>query len=169
MKTSLFNGINTGQIEFNYNIRYRPRVNITELGMKRQIEYLFNGINYEHIYYVWENDKYSTHKHAHSLVYTNDENLIVKLQENIISKKTPFTENRKIPIQRERCLINPTNGEKTYFRQEYWEEVTSTKINGKYGELYVEPILSTKSSSIYINKFTDHGANFGYIVQSNKD
>lgn len=163
MKTSLFNGINTGKVEFNYNIRYRPRVNVTPLGMRRQIEYLYNGINYEHIYYVWENDKYSKHKHSHCLVNTEDDNLLIKLQGNLISTKSPNTEKRKIAIQREKCLINPVNGEKYTYKQEYWEEVESTTIKGKYGEVYIEPILSSVSSSIYINKFTDYGANFGYI------
>jgi len=164
MKTSFFNGINTGKLDFDYNVRYRPRTDVSPLGMKRQIHYLFKDIKYEHICYVWENDKYSKHKHSHSLVKTDDNNIIQQLQKNIISLKEPIIEERKIPIQRERCLINPKNGEKIHFKQDIWENVTSTKIIGKHGELYIEPVLSNVSSSIYTHKYTDYGSNFGFIT-----
>ena len=164
MKTSFFNGINIGKLDFDYNVRYRPRNDVSPLGMKRQIQYLFKDINYEHICYVWENDKYSKHKHSHSLVKTDDNNIIQQLQKNIISLKEPIIEERKIPIQRDRCLINPKNGEKIHFKQDIWENVSSTKISGKHGELYIEPVLSNVSSSIYTHKYTDHGSNFGFIT-----
>lgn len=164
MKTSIFNGLNTGKLDFNYNIRYRPRINVTPLAMKRQIEYLLKGIDYEHAYYVWENDKFSKHKHSHSLIKTGDENLIIKLKDNILCNKEPIIEYRKLPIIRERNLTSLTNGIKKTTNQYTWENVEGTKITGKHGELYIEPILSNVAASIYTNKYTDHGANFGYIT-----
>jgi hypothetical protein len=163
MKTSFYNGINTGKLDFDYNVRYRPRTNVSILGMKRQIQYLFKDINYEHICYVWENDKYSKHKHSHSLVKTSDSEIIQKLQNNIISLKELIIETNPILIRRERTLTNPKNGEKIQFSQDTWENVKSTTIIGKHGEVYIEPILNVISSSIYTHKFTDYGVNFGYI------
>ena len=163
MKTSFYNGINTGQLDFDYNVRYRPRVNVSDLGMKRQIQYLFKEINYEYICYVWENDKYSKHKHSHSLVKTGDSNIIQKLQMNILSSNEPIIETNPILIRREKTLTNPTNGEKIQYLQDTWEKVESTTIIGRHGEVHIEPILNVVSSSIYIHKFTDYGVNFGYI------
>ena len=163
MKTSLFNGINTAKLDFNYNIRYRPRVNVSELGMNRQIQYLFRGINYEYICYVWENDKNSKLKHSHNLVKSDDEGIINKLGENILSKNEPIKKIDPILIQKPKTLLNPKNGEKIQIIQDVWEEVERITLIGKHGEVHIEKVLSNQASSIYNHKFTDYGVNFGYI------
>ena len=163
MKTYYFNGINTGKLDFNYNVRYRPRTNVSTLGMKRQIQYLFKDINYEHISFVWENDTYTGLKHSHSLIKTDDTNFIQKLQMNILSSKEPIIETNPILIRRYRTLISPSSGEKIQKPQDIWENVESTKMIGRHGEVYIQPVLNLVSSSIYNHKYTDHGVNFGYI------
>lgn len=164
MKTSIFNGLNIGKLDFNYNVRYRPRVNVTPLGMNRQIKYLFKDVDYEHICYVWENDKYSKQKHSHSLIKTNDPDLITQLQYNLKSKENPFIGNREVIYQEEKNLINPQTGEKITRRKDVKTIVEYTQIEGKNGVVFIEPILNNISSSIYTHKFTDYGSNFGYII-----
>jgi hypothetical protein len=163
MKTSFFNGINTGKLDFDYNIRYRPRIDVSELGMKRQIEYLFRNITYDHLCFVWENDRYTKHKHSHTLVKTTDDNLILQLKDNIQSSKDPIIGTRMVTYQKERTLINPKNGEKRIDRIDCIGEVGFTELQGRHGVVYVEPIMSNVSSSIYTHKFTDRGVNYGYI------
>jgi hypothetical protein len=163
MKTSIFNGINNATLNYDYNIRYRPRVNVTNpLGMERQIKYLFEGINYERIYYVWENDQYSKHKHSHSMIKTNDENLISLIQKNLITKRDPILEISTKLIRIERYLTSTTTKIREYKPVEKYIDVEGLKIVGKHGDVFVEPILSVAASSIYINKYTDRGltANF---------
>jgi hypothetical protein len=163
MKTSYFNGINTGKLDFDYNVRYRPSNNVYILGMENQIEYLFKGIQYDYISYVWENDKDRKHKHSHSLIKTNDDNFLKKIHSNILSTKDPIIKTNRVLIRRERTLAGLKNGEKRQFPQDQWEEVESTKIIGKHGDVYVEPVLNVVSSSIYNHKYTDYGVNNGFI------
>ncbi len=166
MKTSIFNGVNISNLDFDYNIRYSPKTNVVLTGMKRQIQYLFRGINFEHICYVWENDKYTGYKHSHSLIKTNDQNLISLLKENIICKNDPIIEKNRKLVRITQNLLNPSNGEKIKVEKDVWENVTSTKIIGKHGEVYIEPVLSKKASSLYIHKYTDYGFTGGYINPS---
>lgn len=164
MKTSIFNGLNTGKLDFDYNIRYRPRINVTPLSMNRQIQYLFKGVDYEHICYVWENDKGTNHKHSHSLIKTSDKNLIMQLQENLKSNKEPIKGEREILIREIKNLVSPTTGEILKIDKHRKVVVEHNEIRGKHGVVYVEPVLSNISSSIYTHKFTDFGSNFGYII-----
>jgi hypothetical protein len=164
MKTSIFNGLNTGRLDFDYNIRYRPRINVTPLSMNRQIQYLFKGVDYEHICYVWENDKGTNHKHSHSLIKTSDNNLIMQLQENLKSNKEPIIGEREILIREIKNLVSPTTGEILKIDKHRKVVVEHNEIRGKHGVVYVEPVLSNISSSIYTHKFTDYGSNFGYII-----
>jgi hypothetical protein len=163
MKTSYFNGINTGKLDFDYNVRYRPRTDVSILGMENQIKYLFRDINYEYISFVWENDRYTKHKHSHSLIKTDDTDFIQKIQKNILSSKEPIIETNSILIRKYRTLTSVTSGEKTQKEQDTWENVESTRIIGRNGDVYIEPVLNVVSSSIYNHKYTDHGVNFGYI------
>lgn len=163
MKTAFFNGLNAGKLDFDYNIRYRPRVNVSLIGMERQMKYLFKNINFEHLYYVWENDSDSRHKHFHTLIKTNDNSLIEKLQENVKSTQNVIIDTRKAEYQKVKTLINPRNGEKYTTRVDWSEEIESKEIRGKHGVVYLEHILSKTGSSIYANKFTEYKQNFGYL------
>jgi len=166
MKTSIFNGINNATLNYDYNIRYRPRVNVTTpLGMERQIKYLFKGINYEKIYYVWENDFCSNHKHSHSMIKTNDENIISILQKNLISKREPFLEISKKLIRTDRYLTSTTTNIRENRPIDRYLDVEGLKIIGKHGDVFVEPILSVAASSIYINKYTDRGLTANFLLQ----
>lgn len=163
MKTAFFNGLNAGKLNFDYNIRYRPRVNVSLIGMERQMGYLFKHINFEHLYYVWENDEDSRHKHFHTLIKTNDNSLTQKLQENLKSIKDIIEETRKVTFHKDKTLINPRNGEKETKRVVCTDEIKYKEIIGKHGVVHLEPILSNIGSSIYANKFTEYKQNFGYI------
>lgn len=166
MKTSIYNGYNIGKLDFNYNIRYRPRFNVYELGMTRQIQYLFRGITYDYISFVWENDNETKLKHSHNLVKSCDENIIHKLGENIILQKDPIKKLDTILVQKQRTLINPMSREKLHFTQHVKQEVEGITLNGKHGEVHIQKVLSNQASSIYNHKQTDYGVNFGFIPSS---
>jgi hypothetical protein len=164
MKTAFFNGLNAGKLDLNYNIRYRPSVNVSAKGMERQMQYLFNQVNFEHLYYVWENDEDSKHKHSHTLIKANDDDFIKKLQENIKSNKKVKTGTREVEYQKVRTLTNPKNGEKDIRPVIVRENVEYVEIKGRHGVVFIEPILSKVASSIYANKFTEYKETFGYLV-----
>jgi hypothetical protein len=164
MKTAFFNGLNAGKLDFDYNIRYRPRVNVSLIGMEKQMGYLFKHINFEHLYYVWENDEGSRHKHFHTLIKTNDNSLLEKLQKNVKSTQDVILDKRAAEYQKVLTLINPRNGEKETKRVMCTDEIKYKEIIGKHGVVHLEPILSKTGSSIYANKFTEYKQNFGYLV-----
>jgi hypothetical protein len=163
MKTSIFNGLNTGTLEFDYCIRYRPRIKVSPNNTIRQTEYLFNNVEYDHIYFVWERDSTSNLFHSHNLIKTIDDDLIIKLKQNIISNKEPKEDVRQVTIRRDKCFTNIRTGERECKPVDSIESVVGYTMNGKHGEVFIEPIKSVRASAIYINKYTDRGLNFDYI------
>jgi len=165
MKTSIFNGSNFGKLEFNYSVTFRPRHNVYIQGMQKQIEYLFKDVNYVYLCYSWENDRYSKVKHSHSLVNTKiSENILInKIKQNLESNGEPSKIEREIIYTEPRKLLNPKTGEKITTFAKKKINVVSTEISGKHGSVFVEKIVSNLSSSLYCMKFTDTGANFGYL------
>jgi hypothetical protein len=165
MKTSILNGNNIGQLEFNYSVTYRPRFNVYTPGMEKQIVVLFKDVNYSHICYSWENDKYTKMKHSHSLINTTNTEIdfIDKIKINLMSNKTPYWGKRELTYTEPRNLYNPLTGEKINNLTKKIISVDTIEISGKHGSAHIERILNKKSASIYTMKFTDIGANFGYI------
>ena len=163
MKTSLANGINVSKLDYDYNIRYTPFSKPSSLSLERQIKYLFREVEFDYICYVWENDRYQKTSHSHSLIKTTDKNLIEKLQRTIISPKEPIVGKRIENIIRERKLTSLNNGATTIIKQDTPEIIYFTRIIGKHGEVYIEPIMNKFASSVYITKFTDISQTLGYI------
>jgi hypothetical protein len=163
MKTSILNGLNVNKLEFDYNIRYTPIIKVSPLAMQRQIQYLFREVEFEYIYYVWENNRFSKNSHSHSLIKTTDKDIIEKLQRTIISKREPIIGKRIENIIREREFTSLKDGATYIHKQDTPEIIDFTTIIGKHGEVHIEPIMNKFASSIYVNKFTEYGSNFGYI------
>ena len=166
MKTSIFNGINIGKLEFDYCVRYRPRTPVSELNMRKQIVLIFNKIEHDHICYVWERDKSTNSSHSHSLIKTKDENLINQLQINIVSKHEPREETRTILIRRDKTFTSLSTGISITKPVDTPEIVTGLSIDGKHGSLFIEPIKSLAAKAIYINKYNDRGTGNGFIEPS---
>ena len=165
MKTAKFNGNNVAKLEFDYFIRYRPRHNVYILGMEKQVKKLFEDIRYNHICYTWENDITDNLKHSHCLVKTpyGEDLLIENLKKNIVSSKNIISGSRNTTYTSKLNLLNPNTGQRISKLVEHNALIDYKEIIGKHGSVFIEQVKDKTSASIYTMKFTDYGANFGYI------
>ena len=153
MKTSIMNGLNSSQLNYNYMISYRPKISPKFEIMEKSIYSVFNNINFEHLIYFWEKDKLISKYHSHILLQSNSENLTSELYLNIKGKSIIYNGKRELLIK----IPNITG-----FKDKRIE-VDFTEFQGSLGKVHIEPIVEKINSCYYVSKFSDRGIISGFL------
>ena len=106
MKPSILNGRDIGTLEFNNFITFRPRQKVKYSSMESQINFIFNNIKYDYLYYSWEKDKEYNHYHTHILLKINQPDLENYLYTNIKGYSNICKSERELMLRYEKNFTN---------------------------------------------------------------
>ena len=164
MKPSILNGRDIGTLEFNNFITFRPRQKVKYSSMESQINFIFNNIKYDYLYYSWEKDKEYNHYHTHILLKINQPDFENYLYTNIKGYSNICKSERELMLRNEKKFTNTTTLKTSSVIIDEVVKVDCTDMVGRLGKVHLEPILDRRSVSYYINKYTDYGITTGFLM-----
>ena len=163
MKTSIANGNDLSKLEFNQFVRYRPKSKIAFNKRESECQTLLINSDYNYAYYSWEKDKANGLYHSHILIKTQEDKLINTLYNNIKGYSEIHSGFRDVLVKTKKEDQIADNNSNSSFR-DVIVKIPYSQFNGRYGTVYIEPVISNSSASYYISKQTDRGINSGYLI-----